>query len=63
MDVGILVRPVTADSARVALAYRRPVSHARVREAIRRLTFATGWVSDTPLIVDDRINRDPKTTT
>jgi hypothetical protein len=63
VDVGILVRPVTADSARVALAYRRPVPHARVREAIRRLTAATGWVSDTPLIVDDRINRDPKTTT
>ncbi len=63
VDVGILVVPLSADTAHVAVAYHHPVPHRRVKQAITRLSSATGWSVSDLAVVDDHINRDPITTT
>ncbi|SRR5579884_380691 len=63
VDVGVLVNPIAADSARVGIAFHQRVPHAQVQAALARLAQTPGWTLSQIQIVDDRINRDPLTTT
>ncbi len=42
-DVILFVRPLSSDSARIGLAYRKLVPHAQVQREISKLLTITGW--------------------
>jgi hypothetical protein len=63
VDIGIMVWLQPSDGARVAIACQHPVAHARIKQAVTRLADKTGWAVSNLAIIDDRINRDPITTT
>jgi hypothetical protein len=52
-DVVVFVKPLSADTASIGIAYSKIIKHESVKDDLRRLLNATGWGYRGDLLIDD----------